>query len=62
MAVLSEAPSFSLSALSTSDSRTLQEKLYQFCAAGDIPIAIDSRRLGPLWSPRLAHFFNAADT
>jgi len=41
---------------------SLQEKLYQLCGAGDILIAIDSRRLGPSWSAKMAHSFTAADT
>jgi len=41
---------------------SLQEKLYQLCGAGDILIAIDSRRLGPSWSAEMAHSFTAADT
>src|SRR2546422_4602220 len=40
---------------------SLQEKLYQLCGAGDILIAIDSRRLGPSWSAKMAHSFTAAD-
>src|SRR2546425_12189299 len=40
---------------------SLQEKLYQRCGAGDILIAIDSRRLGPSWSAKMAHSFTAAD-
>src|SRR5438128_11925473 len=40
---------------------SLQENLYQLCGAGDILIAIDSRRLGPSWSAKMAHSFTAAD-
>src|SRR2546422_3588704 len=40
---------------------SLQEKLYQLYGAGDILIAIDSRRRGPLWSAKMAHSLTAAD-
>src|SRR5438105_2032570 len=45
----------------TRDSRTQAGKLYQLCGSDDIFIATDSRRLGPLWSARMAHSFTAAD-
>src|SRR5881628_44835 len=41
---------------------SLQEKLYQLYGAGDILIAIDSRRRGPLWSAKMAHSLTAADS
>jgi hypothetical protein len=40
---------------------SLRGRLYQLCGAGDILAAINSRRLGPFWSAKMAQSFTAAD-